>query len=55
MSLGMLYLLYLENSNFVYYFIICIVYVFHFILIFIVSLETYQLLCGGLTIEKKKS
>lgn len=31
----------------------CIVYMIHYLFIF-VSLETYQLLCGGLSVEKKK-
>lgn len=48
--MGMLHLLYLENHNFVYYFIMCIVYMFHYIFIFVVSLETYQLLCDALSI-----
>lgn len=42
--MGMLNLLYLENNNFVYYFIICIAYVSLYFLFFFVSVDTYQLL-----------
>lgn len=51
--MGMLNLLYLENNNFVYYFIICIAYVSLYFLFF-VSLDTYQLLLVVYQFKKHK-